>query len=137
MAKLHIIQFDEDSAEAVVQIYVDIDINNPQYIEPASNGRFVLTAFWHPASFCAQDVRIYLFSFLTSNIIREERIQTPKKTGSGFFSYHIFANVVDAQNRHVRCGDVDVILDRPIPGDIMDGDIISFDTQRMDVQHQN
>ena len=133
MAKLQIIEIDEESKEAVVQILVDVDTNNQQCVMPISEEQFVLTAFWHPVSFLAQNGRLCLFAFLTSNIIREARIQAPIKTDSGFFSYYIFAEVFSARNRHVRCGDVDIILDRPLPGDIVDGDIIGFHTQRLDV----
>ena len=136
MVHLDVIRYDKHAQEAVVQIHISVDTGYLQFSAPNLN-KIVLTAFWHPVAFPSKDGDVCLFAFLTSEIIREERIQAPVKTNFGYYSYRLYAEVLDAQNRCVRLGDVSIILDIPIPKDIQNGDIVSFHTQRLDLEYQN
>lgn len=133
MAELEIIRYDRDAQEATVQIHVCDNVDGLSFLSLISNQRISLNAFWHPVSYPIQGDNICLFAFLSSNVVREKRIQIPIKTDCGYYSYHLFAKVLDAQNQRVRLGDVDIILDTPIPKDIKNGDIISFHVKRLDL----
>ena len=133
MAELEIIRYDRDAQEATVQIHVGDIVESLSFLALVPNQRISLNAFWHPVSCQIQSDNMCLFAFLASDVVQEERMQIPIKTDLGYYSYRLFAKVLDAQNQRVRFGDVDIILDTPIPKDIQDGDIISFHTQRLDL----
>ena len=133
MAQVEIVQYDSDAQEATVQIHVCVKTEDLPVFLPISNQSISLIAFFHPAYFPIRGDKICLFSFLTSDIVREERMQIPIKTDCGYYSYQIFAKVLDVQNQRVRFGDVDIIVDTPMPRDIKNGDIISFYSQRLDL----
>lgn len=74
---------------------------------------------------------IILSSFLTNNIVQEQTFHLPIKT-DGVFSYRITAKVLNTALRIVCVKDIKIILDIPLPKDILDGTFISFDTVRLD-----
>lgn len=133
MAQVEIVRYDKDAQEATVQIHVCTKGEDLLTLLPISNQRISLIAFFHPVYSPIQDDNICLFAFLTSDIVLEERMQIPIKTDFGYYSYHLFAKVLDVQNQRVRFGDVDIIIDTPIPNDIKNGDIISFHAHRLDL----
>lgn len=75
---------------------------------------------------------IVLFSFLTENIMKEEVFSPPKQI-DGIFSYHITAKVVNTSANLVAINGIKIILDTPLPKDIANGSIVSFDVTRLDL----
>lgn len=127
MPVIKVMQYDEDAQEAIVDIQTSLN-------ELASMSTVSLIAFC-PSFFTFEVHRkISLFGFLVTNIVFENEMQAPHKTNCGYFSYRLCARVLDPQSRHVQLGDIDIVLDCPIPKDISSGSYISFDVMRLDWQ---
>ena len=127
MSTLKVLQYDADAQEAVVEIEITLD-------ESATSARSALRVFCYPMFSSEMKRKISLFGFLVTNIVSENAVQAPQKTNGGYFSYHLFAKVLDPRNRLVQLGDIDIVLDCPIPQDIAPGSFVSFDVMRLDLQ---
>lgn len=127
MAAIKILEYDEDAQEAVVEIV-------PSLYEAPQVSQVSLRVFCHPVSFPLSSYKISLFGLLVTNIVCEGALQAPQKTNYGYFSYHLFARVLDVQNRCVQLGDIEIVLDCPIPKDVLEDSYISFDVVRLDLQ---
>ncbi len=128
MPEIKVLQHDEDSQEAIVEIAASL--HEAEQAFPVS-----LNVFCHPISLPINSGRISLLGFLVTNIVSTNALQTPVKTNNSPFSYRLFARVLDAQSSRVRLGDIDIVLDCPIPKDIPNHSYISFDVARLDLQH--
>lgn len=127
MPIIKVLQCDEDAQEAIVEIVTSLH-------EATRLSQVSLRAFCHPISLPMIRSKTSLFGFLVKNIASEDALQVPQKTNCGYFSYHIFARVLDAHKRCVQLGDIDIVLDCPIPKDVPDNSYISFDVLRLDLQ---
>lgn len=127
MPTIKVLQHDEVAQEAIVEIATSL-------YETTHVSQVSLRAFWHPISFSAISNKISLLGFLATNIVSENTLQVPQKTNCGYFSYRLFARVLDIPNRCVQLGDIDIVLDCPIPKDIPKNSCISFDVVRLDLQ---
>ena len=108
---------DKEYKEAIVEI---------------SNEEISIIAFSCPYNPDSKKGSVTLYGFMTENIVLEDAFQLPVKTDSGFFSYHITAEVVDTAACLVRIGTIYIILSTSLPRDIPNGAYISFDVQRLD-----
>ena len=126
MPEIKILQYDEDSQEAIAEIV-------PLVYGAAEFSQISLKVFCYPIVSPVISYKSSLFGFLVGNIVSENAFQAPQKTKDGYFSYHLFAKVLDAHNRRVQLGDIDIVLDCPIPKDIPNGSYISFDVGRLDL----
>lgn len=127
MPTIKVLQYDEDAQEAIAEIATSLH-------EATQFSQVSLRVFCHPISLPMISSKISLFGFLVSNIVSENALQAPQKTNCGYFSYHLFARVLDIRHRCVQLGDIDIVLDCPIPKDIPDNSYISFDVARLDLQ---
>lgn len=127
MPAVKVLQYDADAQEAVVEIETSLD-------ESATSDKIAFRVFCHPMFSSEMNRKISLFAFLVANIVTEEGLQAPVKTNSGYFSYHLFAKVIDVASNRVQLGDIDIVLDCPIPRDISPNSVISFDVMRLDLQ---
>lgn len=127
MPGVKVLQYDADAQEAVVEIETSLDES-----VPASRTSFI--AFDPQGISSVMNPQISLFALLVTNIVFEEGLQAPVKTNSGYFSYHLFAKVTDAESNRVQLGDIDIVLDCPIPRDISPNSVVSFDVMRLDLQ---
>lgn len=128
MPAIKVLQYDKDTQEAIIEIVT--------LLHEATQGPQVsLRVFCHPVTLPVISSKISLFGFLVTNVVSENAIQAPQKTSCGYFSYRLFARVLDAQNRRVQLGDIDIVLDCPIPKDIPKNSYISFDVVRLDLQY--
>lgn len=109
---------DDDRTEAIVEI---------------CDGATALLAFRHPHNALPENGPIRLRTFLAENICAEQMFQPPRKLDNGLFSYRLTAEVVNTQQQIVCVGNVTIALDTPLPKDIQNGDIVSFDVMRLDV----
>ena len=126
MPEIKILQHDEDAQEAIAEIVTSV-------YEATQFSQVSLKVFCHPIALPVISCEISLFGFLVTNIVSENALQAPQKTKGGYFSYHLFARVLDAHNSRVQLGDIDIVLDCPIPKDIPNGSYISFDVGRLDL----
>ena len=126
MPSIKLLEYDEDAQEGVVEI--DISLNEPELAS-----QIALKAFYYSQSLSEANHKISLFAFLVTNIVSENTMQAPVKTDCGYFSYHLCAKVLDVESGHVQLGNVDIILDSPIPKDISPNSYISFDVMRLDL----
>lgn len=127
MSVIKVLEYDKNSQEAIVEIATSL-CEETQVLEVA------LRVFCHPISSLVFDNKISLLGLLVRNVVCERALQVPKKTNYGYFSYHLFARVLDTQNRCVQLGDIEIVLDCPIPKDIVKDSYISFDVVRLDLQ---
>lgn len=127
MPDIKVLQYDEEAQEAVAEIVTSLD-------GATQAAQVSLRVFCNPISLPVITRKISLFGFLVTNIISENALQTPQKTNCSYFSYRLFARVLDARNRCVQLGDIDIVLDCPIPEDISKDSYISFDVMRLDLQ---
>ena len=127
MSIIKVLEYDKDSQEAIVEITTSL-------CEETHDSEVALRVFCHPISLPAFGNKISLFGQLVANIVCESSLQVPQKTNYGYFSYHLFARVLDVQNRCVQLGDIEIALDCPIPNDIVKDSYISFDVVRLDLQ---
>ena len=127
MPDIKVLQYDEEAQEAVAEIVTSLD-------GATQAAQVSLKVFCHPISLLVITRKISLFGFLVTNIISENALQAPQKTHCGYFSYRLFARVLDTANRCVQLGDIDIVLDCPIPKDISKDSYISFDVMRLDLR---
>ena len=127
MPAIEVLQYDEEAQEAIVEIVTSL-------YEETQASQVSLSVFCHPISLPVISSKLSLFGFMATNIISEDALQVPQKTNSGYFSYRLFARVLDAQNRSVQLGDIEIELDCPIPKDIPDHSYISFDVARLNLR---
>ena len=126
MPTVKIMQIDEDVQEAIVETEISLDESVPA-------ARISLIVFGSPMVSSEMNRELSLFAFLVTDIVSENGLQVPEKTNCGYFSYRLFAKVADAQNRIVQLGDIEIVLDCPIPKDVFSGSYISFDVMRLDL----
>lgn len=124
MPTVKILEYDEDAQEAVAEIVTSL----------YEATQVSLRVFCHPLSSPMISNKISLLGMLVTNIVSENALQEPQKTDHGYFSYRVFAKVLDAQNRCVQLGDIDIELTCPIPKDIPNNSYISFDVVRLDLK---
>ena len=129
MPVIKMLQYDEDAQEAIVEITTSLHAAMHSF-------QVSLKVFCHPISFPMIRSKVSLFGFLVTNIVSENTIQAPQKTNGDYFSYHLFAKVLDVQHSRVQLGDIDIVLDCPIPKDIPVNSYISFDVTRLDLQSE-
>ena len=127
MAIIKVLQYDEDAQEAVAEIATSLH-------DAAQLSQVSLRVFCQPISSPVIRGKISLFGFLVTNVVSEYDLQVPIKTNYGYFSYRLFAKVLDVQRRCVQLGDIEIELDCPIPKDIPVNSYISFDVARLDLK---
>lgn len=128
MSEISILEYDEEAQEAIAEIVTSI-------YEKQEAFQVSLRVYCQPISTPEIIGKISLFGFLVENIFSEDALHEPQRLSDSCFSYHLFAKVIDARNRRVQLGDIDIELDRPLPKDITDNSYISFDVGRLDIQY--
>jgi hypothetical protein len=109
---------DEEAREAIMTI---------------SSGSFMLQVFSHPCPYNVGDtIKVPLTSLDDENIVRIEPIPAMIKQVGDTFRHEVIAVVVNAKTSLVAIGDIKIELGGYLPGDIVDGDCISFQTSRLD-----
>lgn len=127
MPAINLLQYDEETQEGIAEIESPMD-------EATLEPQVPIRVFCHPFSLPEANHKISLFGVLVTNIVSENALQAPEKTNSGYFSYRLFAQVLEPRNRRVQLGDIEIVLDCPIPEDISPHSYISFDVMRLDWQ---
>lgn len=128
MPKIMITRCDYEAREADIDLMISLEEN--------SNGNskeYAIKTFCHPFYFPANMRPFILDGFLVDNIWVDDSLRPPQKLSEGHYSYRITGEVSDVSKQHVKLGEYDFYLDRPIPKDIKNGDFISFDVVRIDL----
>lgn len=132
MSLVQVTAYDTDSQEAEIEITVPLCVNGSKNHE-----KFVVKAFCHPFRYPSNESSTVMHGLCVENILIEKSMQAPEKTGGGYFSYRLTAQVVDKSIQHVKLGEYDFFLDNPLPKDIENNSYISFDVLRIDVSFNN
>ena len=127
MATIEVLQYDEDAQEAIAELTTSLH-------DTTQLSQVSLKVFCQPISSPVISWKISLFGFLVTNVVSEYALRAPKKTNHGYFSYRLYAKVLDVRHRCVQLGDIDIELDCPIPKDIPANSYISFDVARLDLK---
>lgn len=127
MPEIKVFDYDKEAQEAIAEIVTSI--NEEQHLSRVS-----LKVYCQPIFSPVISGKIILFGFLVKDIFSEDALQAPQKTNLGYFSYRLFARVVDACNRRVQLGDIEIELDCPLPKDIPNNSYVSFDVGRLDLK---
>ena len=72
-------------------------------------------------------------SFLASNIIKSNKNVFYSTKKESYYAYNINGKIVDLANKNISLGEICVLLDEKIPGDLKSGDYINFDVLRLDI----
>ena len=76
---------------------------------------------------------VLLSSLLTTDIYREDAFSPPKKLVNSLWAYRLTATVSDRDKSLVTLGSITIDLGCKIPGDISNGEPVSFTVQRLDL----
>jgi hypothetical protein len=98
------------------------------------DGRYSCEAYCQPCSAQVGHTLTHpLTAFYTTGIERQAAnaiIGFAK--GAPPFGWLVCGEVTDRSSRLVRVGDIQVKLDVPLPGDVADGEFVSFSSSRLD-----
>lgn len=138
---LKIKEYDSVSNEAVIELttlmYSDSETESYHYLNnltPDMGATSVsIIAFADNNVLPLDNKNTSVRAFLTTNIVLENQLRIPQKTKEGYFSYHLFAKVRDLSRKCVCIGEIDILLDTPLPKDIENDSYISFDVVRLDL----
>ena len=98
-----------------------------------SSGDSIFQAFSHPCSYKVGDmIRSPLTSLNEENIVRVDSKTPMIKQISDTFRHEIIARVENIKTSLVSIGDIKIEVSGYLPGDIVDGDYISFQSSRLD-----
>lgn len=117
---------------SVSMIVLELDDRSQEAILQICEGDISLIAFSCPFGneFCGDEIT--LNALFAQNICRTTVWQTPSREVGTLFGQHIVAEVVDRKEGVVRLGSIYIYLDAPIPGDINNGEYVSFGVNRLD-----
>lgn len=74
-----------------------------------------------------------IHSFLASNIVKSKVENCYSIKNESYYAYKINGKIVDLANKKVSLGDIYILLDEKLPGDLKLGDYINFDVLRLDI----
>jgi len=100
-----------------------------------TDGEFEITCFAQPLNYqVGSELKDPICCYNVANVIKLDReFYTIKKLGE-YFAYSLSGKLVDKQLEKVMVGELLLELDNNIlPGDIKNGDFISFSCQRLDI----
>ncbi len=101
-----------------------------------SDGPFTCQAFSHPCHYKVGDViEAPLISLDQKNLFRIEQAGLMIKQVGDTFEHEIIAVVENFKARLVSVGNIKIELGGYFPGDIINGDHISFTTHRLDTPY--
>ena len=97
-----------------------------------SDGLHTCRVFAHPFQGTANDpVREPLLCFEASGLVRTEGVEPHIRWLAGF-EHEVVGRVVRVSDPLVRVGDFLVAPDCPLPGDIREGQLVTFRARRLD-----
>lgn len=119
MVKVHVIKFlDSENTEALLELLCD---------------EITLLAYCYPFDGILPDGHVTLFSNFTSNLAICKEWFPPQKLPGLFFAQRICGELIDLQKRIARIGEIDIVLNAPLPDNIQIGSLVTFDTIRLDL----
>lgn len=100
-----------------------------------TDGEIEITCFAQPLNYqVGSELKEPIYCYNVTNVIRLDReVYAIEKLGE-YFAYSLTGKLVDKQLEKVKVGELLIELDNNmLPGDIKDGDFISFSCQRLDI----
>ena len=98
-----------------------------------SDGNFTLVCYAHPLErFSINQTVTELYGFDCADIKKADTNDYAVEKISPYFAYQLTAQIVSREKGEVQLGEMHIILDSPIPGDLCSGDFISFSVLRLD-----
>ena len=76
-----------------------------------------------------------LSGFSCSDVVRAENPRCGATKLPPYFAYHMTGILFSKQKRIVRVGGLEIDLDAYMPNDLSDGEYVSFDVQRVDLDN--
>ncbi|GAA0694846.1 hypothetical protein [Clostridium cadaveris] len=100
-----------------------------------SDGRFELVCFSQPFNYALNDtVKTSLYCYAVSNVIREQNDEFKVEKLYESFAYILTGKLINKKDSVVEIGDVIVEIEKSdLPGDIEEGNYISFNCKRIDI----
>lgn len=132
MLAYRVTAWDCDAQDAVVEIDISLPEASKASVSAAERDVATVRAYCHPTNKALSALNTVLFALGARDIVSEKVFRLPNKTADGYFSYHLFAKVMDVAEAVVYIGDMKIILDTALPKDICKDDYISFDVLRLD-----
>lgn len=113
-----ILYFNKEDSEAEVSV---------------SDGRYTVNCYAYPVKIVSVNQRVKtVYGFGCTNITKSKERKYAVKKLSQYFAYLLTAQVVDTERGIVRIGELFIYLDDFIPGDIINGDYVTFSVSRLD-----
>ena len=130
MPRISIVHVDRYSRESILQVGPIFKTDEESLL---CSDKWLINVFcYHTAENMHFPDPFVITTLFVSNIVVEATLNPPIKAEDDVFSYHLHAIVHDKHNALVRMGDIFLLLDMPLPKDINNGNIISFDVVRLD-----
>ena len=111
-----------------------LDDSAEEVLLTIGDGKYSCDAYCQP---CSVEVGYILNSpliaFETGSIERQSSdASVGFSTGASPFGWLVCAEVADLVTSLVRVGEIQMEVDRPLPGDVLDGEVVSFSCARLD-----
>ncbi len=103
-----------------------------------TDGEYQLLCYAQPFSWkeCQTEVAA-LYAFGCENIVKSESCAVNIVKQTNYYAYELSAKVLSKVERTVKLGQLVLHLDAAIPGDIQNGDYVTFRLQRIDAINEN
>lgn len=100
-----------------------------------TDGTFEVTCFAQPLNYQVGSELIEpIYCYNVTNIVKSDNNEYNIEKLAEYFAYNFTGKIVDKKNELVMVGELLLELDNNmLPGDIREGDFISFSCQRLDV----
>ena len=130
MPRINILDMKWDSRESVIQI--EPIFKTDDELSLGCNDWLINVFCYHPVENIRFPDPFVIRTLFASNIVVEPTLRPPVQAEDNMFVYHLYATVHDRHHDLVCIGDFFVQLDVPLPKDIHNGDVVSFDAIRLD-----
>lgn len=103
-----------------------------------TDGEYQLLCYAQPFSWkeCQTEVAA-LYAFGCGNIVKSENCAVKIAKQTDYYVYELSAEVLSKVERTVKLGQLVLHLDEALPGDIQNGDYVTFRLQRIDAINEN
>ena len=103
-----------------------------------TDGEYQLLCYARPFSWkeCQTEVAA-LYAFGCGNIVKSENCAVKISKQMDYYAYELSAEVLSKVERTVKLGQLVLHLDAALPGDVQNGDYVTFRLQRIDAINEN
>ncbi|TKI53417.1 hypothetical protein FC756_24035 [Lysinibacillus mangiferihumi] len=100
-----------------------------------TDGEFEIICFAQPLNYLEESNLIEsIYCFNVSDLVKAEKSEYSIEKLDNYFAYRLIGKLIDKQNEQVKLGELLLELENNLlPGDINEGDFVSFCCQRLDI----